>query len=569
MTIRGKTIGAISAIIFVLVSLATGLIALELRSEKRDGVEQYRQDALSKKIDETRGQVETALSLLKPYADSTRFPAALDRAKAMLARIRYNRSGYIFALDPAGTFLVQPNKPSWVGTNRLEEKDPKGRPYIREMMQAVKGGGDTVRYSFEKPGSGALVDKITYLREQEGLHWVVGTGVYLDDIDSVVAVRGAEASRKLSSIILWMVAFSAVALALVLGACVFVLGWTLSPLRALQDKMTEIASGEADLRTRLEIASDDEVGKVAGSFNQFLSTLQGTMGQVGVASRKLVATSEDLSARSTAMASEGQSLTDGSRKVAGSVGQASVATEGIARSASAANASVSTIAAAIEEMSASLQEVARSGQQELQCAIQARERSATAKEAMGRLDQQVDGVGTILEAIEQVAEQTKLLALNATIEAARAGEAGKGFAVVAGEVKMLALQTAKATEEIQRKIEEVRKGGHEATAAFSEVETVIDQVHQLSQVVGSAVEEQSATIGEISKTISAVDRDVASIAASAKDSASDLSGSSHDLAGVDQGVSRLGKEVEQMDVAIHDLAKLAADLNASAARFKS
>lgn len=569
MTIRAKTILATSCLILFLVSIATLLIALVLRSQGQEEVERFRRDALTSKVSAVREQVETALSLLKPYADSGSSPEIKARARDMIGRIQFGKTGYIFVIGYDGICQVLTPKPAYVGTNRSGDKDSKGREFNREMLEAAKRGGDTVRWSFDKPGTNLNVDKIGYSKGFEPWHWMVGSGVYIDDIDSMVAVRQAEASRRVASLIVRMVLFSIAALLLVIGVSVLVPGKALFPLRGLQDKMSEISNGDADLRTRLPVTSSDEVGKVAESFNRFLGTLQGTVGQVGAVSKTLAATSEELSAMSASLAADGRTLSTGSKKVSVSVGQASGAMQGVSDSAASANSSVSTLAAAIEEMNASLHEVARTGQQELQCAVQAKGRSTSAKESMARLDVLVDGVGSILETIEQIAEQTKLLALNATIEAARAGETGKGFAVVAGEVKELAKQTTEATVEIQRKIEEVRKGGQEAVHAFSEVEAVIDEVHQLSQVVGSAVEEQSATVGEIAKTVGLVDREVGTIATKVREAARDLSESAKDLEEVDNGVSRFGDSVSQIDLAFHDLAKLAADLNTSASGFRT
>jgi len=569
MTIRAKSILATSTLILILVSVATLLIAKVLHSQGETEVEQFRQDAMANKIASVKEQVETALSLLKPYADSVNSPEAKARAKDMIGRIRYGKNGYIFVIGYDGICQVLAPKPAYVGTNRKGDKDSKGREFNREMMEAAQRGGDTVRWNFEKPGTKTSVDKIGYAKGFEPWQWMVGSGVYLDDIDSMVALRESEASHRVSSVILRTVLFSVFAMVLVIGLSAMILGKALFPLRALQDKMSEISNGDADLRTRLPVSSSDEVGKVAESFNRFLGTLQSTMDQVGSASKTLAATSEELSAMSASLSTDGRTLAAGSKKVSVSVGQASGAMHGISNAASSANSSVSTLAAAIEEMNASLQEVARNGQEELRCAIQAKGRSTSAKDAMARLDVLVDGVGSILETIEQIAEQTKLLALNATIEAARAGEAGKGFAVVAGEVKELAKQTAAATVEIHRKIEEVRKGGHDAAQAFSEVEAVIDEVHQLSQVVGSAVEEQSATVGEIAKTVGLVDQEMATIASKVREAAQELSESSRDLEEVDHGVTRLGTSVGQIDLSIHELAKLAADLNTSATRFRT
>jgi methyl-accepting chemotaxis protein len=569
MTIRGKIIGATAILVFLLVSAATTLMALGLRNREGAEIERFRQDALSRQIGAIREQVETATSLLKPYADSVGSPEAIGRAKELIGRIRYGKAGYIFAYTNDGTCQVLPTKPAWPGTNRSGEKDQKGRFYVQGLLDAGKRGGDTVRYSFDKPGTGTIADKIAYAKPFEPLKWVVGTGIYVDDIDSLVAIRRSEAARRLFSSTLVMGACSLGALLLVVSVSVFVMGKALVPLQALQHRMSEVADGDADLRARLDVSSVDEVGKVSESFNRFLESLQETVGKVGMATTTLAATSKELSASSALIASEARSLADGSKSVAISTGRASRATQGIADAAASANSSVSTLAAAIEEMNVSLREVARNGQREFQCAARARERSNSAKEVMGRLDQEVEGVGGILESIEQIADQTKLLALNATIEAARAGEAGKGFAVVAGEVKELAKQTAAATLEIHRKIDRIRQGGKDAVQAFSEVEMVIDEVHQLSQVVGSSVEQQSATIGEIAKTIASVDGEMATIAATAKESAQNLSGSVRDLENVDRGVERLGSNVGQIDTAIHELAKLAAELSSSTSRFRT
>lgn len=569
MTIRGKIIWATMSSISVLI---LGMIGLTTHRFLRVGgqeVVRFREDAMTRQIAAVREQVETGLSLLKPYADSADTPELRARAREVLGRVRFGKSGYLFAYDYDGNCQVLTTKPAWMGTNRIGEKDKMGRAYVQLLVDAAKRGGDTVRYSFDKPGTKVVADKIAYAKGFESWKWTIGTGVYIDDIDSLVEVRRAEVRSRTKEVIA-IIALLAVAL---MGAAVAVtvlaLRKALAPLDVLQERMADVASGDADLRRRIDISSVDEVGKVSQSFNTFLGSLQATVNQVGAASKTLAATTEELSAMSAGMAGESTKLADGSRDVSVTIGQAATSLGGISNSASMATSSVSTLAAAIEEMNCSLKEVARTGQEELECSTRAKARSNVAKEAMSKLDQVIDGVGEILESIEQIADQTKLLALNATIEAARAGEAGKGFAVVAGEVKQLAQQTAGATSAIKRRIEEMRQGGLDAAKAFAEVETVIDEVHQMSQVVGSAVEEQSATINEIAKTVGIVDREVASIARTVKGAAGELASSSGNLREVDDGVGRLGAGVGQVNLAIRELARLAADLHATAGKFRT
>ncbi len=568
MTIRAKILLSAIMSMIALIGTMSAFTAHRLHAIGDQDVARYKDEALSRQIAAIRDQVETAMRILKPYADSADTPELRMRAKEILSRIRFGAAGYMFSYDYDGICQVLPTKTAWIGSGRIAEKDKQGRSYIAELVQAAKRGGDTVRYTFDKPGSKVLADKIGYAMGFEPWKWMIGTGVYVDDIDSLVAKHRQEVASRTRSVILATILLALVAMGLVSAATIVSLRRALAPLDALQEGMANAASGEADLRLRLEVLHEDEVGKVSRSFNAFLGSLQGTVGQVGTTTRTLSATTEELSAMSSAMAGESANLAVGSRDVAGLIGQASSSLAGVADSASTATSSVSTLAAAIEEMNASLREVARTGQQELQCASKARERAIVTKAAMAKLDQVIDGVGGILEAIEQIADQTKLLALNATIEAARAGEAGKGFAVVAGEVKQLAQQTASATSEIQQRIAQMREGEQQAMSAFADVEQVIDEVHQMSQVVGSAVEEQSATVSEIARTVGVVDHEVASIAKAVDQAAKGLAASSGNLGEVDSGVGRMGASVGQIDIAIQELAHLATELDGAMRRFK-
>jgi methyl-accepting chemotaxis protein len=209
--------------------------------------------------------------------------------------------------------------------------------------------------------------------------------------------------------------------------------------------------------------------------------------QIGESSEALAGSSQELSAISHQMSSNAEET----------AAQASV----VAAAAEQATRNLQTVAAATEEMTASIGEISKSASTAAQIAARAVDRAQVATVTMGHLGESSSAIGEVVKVIHSIAQQTKLLALNATIEAARAGVAGKGFAVVANEVKELANETAKATEQISQKIEAIRKGTDGAVQVITEISGIISQMHEISTTIASAVEEQTATTKEIARNV--------------------------------------------------------------------
>jgi methyl-accepting chemotaxis protein len=180
--------------------------------------------------------------------------------------------------------------------------------------------------------------------------------------------------------------------------------------------------------------------------------------------------------------------------------------------------------------------------------------AATTSETMSKLGQSSQEIGQVVKVITSIAQQTNLLALNATIEAARAGEAGKGFAVVANEVKELARQTAKATEEIGNKIAGVQSDTGLAVSAIREIAGVIDKINEISTTIASAVEEQNAATGEISRNVGEAARGTADV--------------SYNIATVTQVAQEGGRTAESIKVASQELSREAEKLSATVAEYR-
>jgi len=202
-----------------------------------------------------------------------------------------------------------------------------------------------------------------------------------------------------------------------------------------------------------------------------------------------------------ALASASEELTSVSQQMSAAAEETTAQANLVSAAAEQVSGNARTVSGSIENLVASIHEIARNAQSAASTARQAVDMAATTSTTMDALGRSSNEIGAVVKVINSIAEQTNLLALNATIEAARAGEAGKGFAVVANEVKELARETAKATEEIGGRIEGMQGEARRAVSAIAEIGTVIEKIDALQTKIAAAVEEQSVTTGEIGRNI--------------------------------------------------------------------
>jgi methyl-accepting chemotaxis protein len=269
------------------------------------------------------------------------------------------------------------------------------------------------------------------------------------------------------------------------------------PLRRCVEALR--ALGRKDLSTRLDVRSRDEMGDMAEALNEATGGMRSAVADMG-------GSVETLTTASTGLSEVATRLSD-------SAAQVSDRAHGSAAAAAEISRNVQTTAGGAEQMGASIREIAVNAQQAAQVAASAVETSRAASTTVAKLGESSTEIGNVLKVITSIAEQTNLLALNATIEAARAGEAGKGFAVVANEVKELAQETARATEDIARRVEAIQADTGSATAAIASISEVIDRIHDYQSAIATAVEEQTATTQEMSRSVGEVAGGAESISA--------------------------------------------------------
>jgi methyl-accepting chemotaxis protein len=313
-------------------------------------------------------------------------------------------------------------------------------------------------------------------------------------------------------------------------------------LRRKVDSMLSVVNKakEGDLTTVVTVTGDDAMGKMGDGLRDFFENLRATFIKMTENAQQLALSSEELTAVSQQMAGNAEETST----------QASV----VSAASEQVTENVQTAAAGSEEMTASIAEIARSSAEAAKIAKQAVDVAESANSTIKDLGDASVEIGKVIKVITSIAQQTNLLALNATIEAARAGEAGKGFAVVANEVKELAKQTARATEDISQKIEAIQAGSRGAVTAIGEIGTIINQINDISNTIASSVEEQTATTNEISRNVSQAARGSADIA--------------ENISGVAQAASDTTRGANDTLEASRNLSEMAARLQALVERFK-
>jgi len=283
-------------------------------------------------------------------------------------------------------------------------------------------------------------------------------------------------------------------------------------LRVKVDSMLSVvdAAADGDLTHTVAVTGTDAIGRMGDGLGGFLGDLRGRVQGIAGTAHALTGASEQLTAVSHQMGAN-------SEQTAAQAGTVSAAAEQVSQS-------VQTVAAAVEEMGASIKEISKNASDGARIASSAAAVAQQTNATIAKLGTSSAEIGQVIKVITSIAQQTNLLALNATIEAARAGEAGKGFAVVANEVKELAKETAKATEEIGDKIAAIQADTGSAVAAIREITDIVSQINDISTAIAAAVEEQTATTAEISRNVSEAARgsseiaqNVTSVAQSAQD----------------------------------------------------
>ncbi|CAM4491879.1 MAG: hypothetical protein LEGION0403_FIIPPAGN_01670 [Legionella sp.] len=307
------------------------------------------------------------------------------------------------------------------------------------------------------------------------------------------------------------------------------------------DSILEVvnAASEGDLSKEIIVNGNEPIDLVCVALKKFMGALHHDLSLISTNIEALTSSSDELNAIGQQMAGTAEETSIQSTIVSTSVNQVSQ--------------NIQTVAAGIEELDVSIKEIAKNASNAAQVATQAVNLTDDANLTMAKLGDSSMQIGNVVKVITSIAQQTNLLALNATIEAARAGEVGKGFAVVANEVKELAKETAKATEDISRKIETIQSDTQESVVAITKISTIIKEINETQNTIACAVEEQSATTNEIGRSVSEASQGGIEI--------------SENIHGVAQAAKDTAEGASNNQLASEELTKMAADLKKIMAQY--
>jgi methyl-accepting chemotaxis protein len=489
----------------ILIIVVLGMIAIGGAS-----LLQLRHSLTDDRMTKTQHVVEVAHGMLQHFVAQERSGTmtradAQGAALAQLKSLRYDLDEYFWIQNTDNVMVMHPVQTELNGKRLDGIIDPNGHAVFREAVRMVlKDGSGFMSYKWEKHDHVEPVDKISFVRGLSEWGWIVGSGIYLDDVDALFAERARE-SGAIALTLLIMVA----AVTLLIGRSVT------RPLAAITRSMRLVAEGHTDVEVT-GTERRNEMGGLARALAVFLSNAQ-EMERMRIAreTERQISESERRELLEH-MASEFEHSVGGIvQGVAAATGQLQTTAQtmsdtadrtaqrstAVAAAAEQTSANVQTVASATEQLSMSIRQISEQVAYSTRIADQAVKVTELTTSRVTGLTVAAQEIGQVLTMITEIASRTNLLALNATIEAARAGDAGKGFTVVAQEVKSLAHQTATATDHIARQVADIRAATAEAVEAIGGICDTIANINEVSASISAAVEEQGAATAEIVRSI--------------------------------------------------------------------
>ncbi|MBB5021783.1 methyl-accepting chemotaxis protein [Desulfurispira natronophila] len=463
---------------------------------------------------------------------------AQQRAVDAVKELRYAGEEYFWINDMHPRMIMHPVNPNLDGQDLRNFEDPEGNRLFVDFVNTVRDrDAGHVHYLWPKPGFSDPVEKTSYVIGFEPWDWVIGTGVYNDDIQRAFMLE----IRRMAVFVFILMAVFFIPMMLLLRAI-------MNSATHITTVAHELSEGEGDLTKRLPVIGKDELSDVSSCFNLFIEKTQRTVINVRDSVEGVASASEELSSTSNQMSASMAQQSETVGQVASAIHQMSSTVGEVARNMGDVENNASM---ALEAATEGGDVVRRSSREMESIADQVSQATASAQ----ALDEKSKRVEEVIQVINDIADQTNLLALNAAIEAARAGDAGRGFAVVADEVRKLAERSTHSTEEIIDIVKTIQSGVNHVTDAMNQVNNKVRQGSELSQEADGAfnkvlhgmenlqglIAQNVAAIEQMAKTSEQITDDVQSISAASEQTAK----ASEEVAYASSDLARLSADVQQ------------------------
>jgi methyl-accepting chemotaxis protein len=524
---------------------AIGLVAITTLA-----LEEYHRGLMDEKSAQTQMLIETVHSLIvdqhaRSQSGEISTQEAQQRAIEGIKGLRYDEKNYFWINDMDARIVMHPIKPKLDGKDMAGFTDPTGKKIFSEFAAVARQqGAGTVPYQWPKPGSDEPVSKISYVKGFKPWGWVVGTGVYVDDVEAQF----------------WNNAFTLTAaavavLAVFLGLSFVITRSIVSPLVATTAALDDISSGEGDLTRRLDESGKDEIASLSSAFNRFTDKIEQIIINVCQVSTQLATAADELATTTNQthdnisnQQTETQQVATAVTEMAATVKEIAESAEGAATSARTADEEAAAGKHVVVDVTTAINNLAGD--------------MNSASDVINQLSKESESIGTVSDVIRGIAEQTSLLALNAAIEAARAGEQGRGFAVVADEVRSLASRTQQATTEIKEMIERLQAGTQNAV-------DVIQRSSETTQVTVDKAEGAAGSLDQIASSVSMISDRNMQIASAAEEQSAVAQEIDRSVVQISQLTEHSVLASEQISQATDDLSRLSDSLKQMISSFKT
>jgi len=471
---------------------------------------QLRERAFTEKMIATKNVVHVAYSLVAQYDESVKkgemkLPDAQKRALKEIQNLRYAQKEYFWVNDLTPRMIMHPFNAELNGQDVSDKKDPNGKRFFMEFVNVAKEKGEgMVEYQWPKPGETKPADKISYVALYKPWGWIIGSGIYVDDVQKELA--------KISYIIIgiiFLVVLGSLLLAFLVTRSITV------PVHKMVAVSKKLATGDIDVQ--VDVDSKDEIGMLAQAFRLMIENIrQSVKSAAQVAEGDLTIeikpqSEKDLLAVSmlnmvTRLRSIFHDVKSAASNVAAGSEQLSASSEQMSQGTTEQAASAEEVSSSMEQMISNIKQNADNAQQTEKIAIKSAHDAKEGGKAVGDTVKAMKEIAGKISIIEEIARQTNLLALNAAIEAARAGEHGKGFAVVASEVRKLAERSQLAAGEINKLSASSVQIAEQAGQMLDRMVPDIQKTADLVQEISASSKEQDTGAEQINKAIQQLDQ---------------------------------------------------------------